>query len=105
VQCGQALANRIALHISQIREHGAGSTQPTLDALLSLARALHVSLNAYVFGEAERGPSQEMRVQFEAVSEFTSEDNAAARSTQRALDRLAEASQVQSLGRARACPE
>ncbi len=39
-----------------------------------LARALHVSLDALVFEEGERGPSEEMRLQFEAVSLLPDED-------------------------------
>jgi len=49
----------------------AGRAQPPLYALVSLARALHVSLDALVFEEGERGPSEEMRLQFEAVSPAT----------------------------------
>ena len=40
----------------------------------SVWRALHVSLDALVFEEGERGPSQEMRLQFEAVSQLPDED-------------------------------
>jgi hypothetical protein len=37
---------------------------------LTQPRALHVSLDALVFDEGERGPNQEMRLQFEAVSQL-----------------------------------
>jgi hypothetical protein len=41
---------------------------------LTQPRALHVSLDALVFDEGERGPNQEMRLQFEAVSQLPDED-------------------------------
>ena len=70
----QRFADLVGLHVNQIKRYEAGSAQPTLDALVSLARALHVSLDALVFEEGERGPSQEMRLQFEAVSQLPDED-------------------------------
>jgi transcriptional regulator with XRE-family HTH domain len=70
----QRFADLVGLHVNQIKRYEAGTAQPTLDALVSLARALHVSLDALVFEEGERGPSQEMRLQFEAVSQLPDED-------------------------------
>ena len=75
----QRLADAVDLHVNQVRRYEAGSAQPTLDALISLARALHVSLDALVFDEGERGPDPELRLQFEAVSQFTPEEKAVAR--------------------------
>lgn len=45
----------------------AGSAQPTLDALIRLAKVLHVSLDGLVFDDHERGPSDDLALQFEAV--------------------------------------
>jgi transcriptional regulator with XRE-family HTH domain len=70
----QRLADLVGLHVNQMRRYEAGTAQPTLDALVSVARALHVSLDALVFEEGERGPSEEMRLQFEAVSQLPDED-------------------------------
>ncbi len=70
----QALADRIGLHISQIRRYEAGDSQPTLDVIRKLAIAFSVSADVLVFEEGERGPSQEMRLQFEAVSQLPDED-------------------------------
>lgn len=70
----QRLADLVGLHVNQVRRYEAGSAQPTLDALVSLARVLHVSLDALVFEEGERGPSEEMRLQFEAVCQLPDED-------------------------------
>ena len=64
----QALADMAAIHVNQIRRYEAGSAQPTLDTLLRLAKVLHVSLYGLVFEEHERGPSDDLALQFEAVS-------------------------------------
>ncbi|MCE4554887.1 helix-turn-helix transcriptional regulator [Pelomonas sp. P8] len=64
----QALADAAGVHVNQVRRYEAGNAQPTLEALVGLARALHVSLDQLVFDEAERGPSDDLRLQFEAVS-------------------------------------
>lgn len=75
----QRLAHLVGLHVNQVRRYEAGSAQPTLDALVSLARALHVSLDALVFEEGERGPAEAMRLQFEAVAQLPDEDQRAVR--------------------------
>lgn len=64
----QALADMAAIHVNQIRRYEAGSAQPTLDTLIRLAKVLHVSLDGLVFEEHERGPSDDLALQFEAVS-------------------------------------
>lgn len=56
------------MHVNQIRRYEAGTAQPTLEALIRLAQALHVSLDDLVFSEGERGPSDDLRLRFEAVS-------------------------------------
>ncbi|MEM9316486.1 MAG: helix-turn-helix transcriptional regulator [Pseudomonadota bacterium] len=70
----QAIANLVGLHVNQIKKYEAGTAQPTLKALVKLAKALHVSLDTLVFEEGERGPDEDLRLQFEAVSEMPDED-------------------------------
>ena len=70
----QDLADAAELHVNQIRRYEAGTAQPTLDALIRLAKVLHVSLDDLVFGENERGPSDDLALQFEAVSQFSEEE-------------------------------
>jgi transcriptional regulator with XRE-family HTH domain len=64
----QTLADTASVHVNQIRHYEAGTAQPTLEALIRLAQALHVSLDDLVFAEGERGPSDDLRLRFEAVS-------------------------------------
>jgi transcriptional regulator with XRE-family HTH domain len=64
----QTLAEAAELHVNQIRRYEAGTAQPTLEALIRLAKALHVSLDSLVFEEGERGPDERLRLQFEALT-------------------------------------
>lgn len=72
----QALADAAPLHVNQIRRYEAGTAQPTLEALIRLAQVLHVSLDDLVFGEDERGPSEDLRLRFEAVSHMSEQEKA-----------------------------
>ncbi|MDR0780598.1 MAG: helix-turn-helix transcriptional regulator [Pseudomonadales bacterium] len=76
----QGLAEAAQLHVNQVRRYEAGTAQPTLDALIRLAKALHVSLDNLVFAEGERGPGEDMELLFEAVSEFSEEEKQIVRS-------------------------
>lgn len=70
----QELADQASLHVNQIRRYEAGAAQPTLEALIRLAKVLSVSLDELVFEENERGPSQDLLLQFEAVSHMPEEE-------------------------------
>jgi transcriptional regulator with XRE-family HTH domain len=64
----QALADMVHIHVNQVRRYERGATTPTLEVLIRIARTLNVSLDDLVFNEADRGPSAELALQFEAVS-------------------------------------
>lgn len=81
----QALADAITLHVNQIKRYEAGTAQPTLDTLARLAKELHTSLDELVFGDTERGPSDELRLQFEALSQFDEEDRRVAKAVLESL--------------------
>lgn len=70
----QALAEAATLHVNQIRRYEAGTAQPTLEALIRLAKVLHVRLDDLVFAQNERGPDDDLALQFEAVSQFSEEE-------------------------------
>lgn len=72
----QGLADAAGLHINQIRRYEAGSAQPTLEGLVKLVKALHVSLDELVFEENERGPSDKTRLLFEAIEQLQDEEQA-----------------------------
>jgi transcriptional regulator with XRE-family HTH domain len=69
----QQLAERIGVHVAQIRRYEAGTSQPTLDVVRSLAVALGVSADELLFAKDERGPDEALKLQFEAVTRFDPE--------------------------------
>lgn len=70
----QALAEHAGVHVSQIRRYEAGESTPTLDVLRKLAIALSVSADTLVFDENERGPDDDLRLQFEATTRLTPDE-------------------------------
>jgi transcriptional regulator with XRE-family HTH domain len=70
----QALADAVGMHVNQIKKYEAGNAQPTLSALIKLAQTLHVSIDEMVFEAGERGPDEDLRLQFEAISRMSDED-------------------------------
>lgn len=69
----QQLAERIGVHVVQLRRYEAGSSQPTLDVIRAMALALGISADELLFDKDERGPSDDLKLQFEAVSKFDPE--------------------------------
>ncbi|MET1257615.1 helix-turn-helix domain-containing protein, partial [Aliikangiella maris] len=72
----QGLADAASLHINQIRRYEAGTAQPTLEGLIKLAQALHVSLDDLVFEANERGPSDKLKLLFEAAERLSEKEQA-----------------------------
>jgi len=70
----QEMADRIGLHVNQVRRYEAGSAQPSLEALKKIAVALSVTIDFLAFGPEERGPDEELKLQFEAVSHLPAEE-------------------------------
>ncbi|MFC3120025.1 helix-turn-helix domain-containing protein [Agaribacter flavus] len=75
----QALADDIELHVNQIKRYEAGTAQPTLETLVRLSKALHTTLDDLVFGEDSRTPSDELKLQFEALSQFNEDERKVAK--------------------------
>jgi len=66
----QEMADRVGLHVNQIRRYEAGTAQPSLEALKKIALAISVTIDSLVFENSERGPNDEFKLQFEAVCQF-----------------------------------
>ena len=75
----QGIADAIDLHVNQIKRYEANKAQPTLETLVRLAKALHVTLDELVFSEETRGPSDEFRMQFEALTQFDDQEKLVAK--------------------------
>ncbi len=70
----QVLADKVSVHVVQIKRYEAGDSQPTLEVIRKLARALSVSADLLIFDEDERGPEDDLKLQFEAISQFDPEE-------------------------------
>lgn len=73
-------ADFVSVHVVQLRRYEAGSSQPTLDVIRRLAAALQVSADLLLFGDNQRGPDDDLKLQFEAVSLFDPEEKRVVRS-------------------------
>ena len=74
-----ALAEAAELSVLQIKKYEAAKAQPTLGAIKRLSLALHISADELIFEDAERGPDDELRMQFEAIRQFTDDEKRVAR--------------------------
>jgi len=81
----KVLSEQVGVHITQIQRYENGSIQPTLDVLRRLAVALSVSADLLVFDKDERGPDQDLKLEFEALSQFDPEEKAVAKKVLQSL--------------------
>ncbi len=70
----QELADKVGVKVLQIRRYENGSSQPTLEVIKNLAIALGVTTDELIFDTDERDPSEDLRLQFETLSQFDDED-------------------------------
>jgi transcriptional regulator with XRE-family HTH domain len=75
----QQLADRVGVHVTQLRRYEAGTNQPTLDVLRALAVALSVSTDSLVFDDHERGPGDDLRLTFEATQRLDPDERTTVR--------------------------
>lgn len=81
----QQMADEVGIHVNQIKRYEAGTTQPTLEALVKITKSLHVSMDDLVFGQNEREPIDDLKLQFEALSQFDEEDRKIAKAVLESL--------------------
>lgn len=74
------LASAIGVHVSQLRRYEAGASQPTLDVLRRMVGVLGVSGEQLLFDTDERGPGDDMRPQYEAVTRLDADEKEVVRS-------------------------
>jgi len=68
------MADKIGLHVNQVRRYESGSAQPSLEALKKIDVAMSITIDSLVFSPEERGPEEELQLQFEAVSHMPPEE-------------------------------
>jgi transcriptional regulator with XRE-family HTH domain len=72
-ECGftqQQMADKIGMHVSQLKRYEAGASQPTIDVFRRIALALNVSADMLLFEADERGPDDRLKLQFEALAQL-----------------------------------
>jgi transcriptional regulator with XRE-family HTH domain len=70
----QMLADKIGIHVTQIKRYGSGAAQPTLAVFRKIVLALNVSADTMLSDGDEREPDDELRLQFKAISGFDSQE-------------------------------
>ncbi|WP_233203331.1 helix-turn-helix domain-containing protein [Chitinimonas sp. BJB300] len=70
----QALADATHIHVQQIKRYEAGTSEPSAEALRKIARTFSISTDWLLFEEGERGPTDDLRLQFEAISHMPEEE-------------------------------
>jgi len=73
----QQMADKIGMHVSQLKRYEAGSSQPTIEVFRRIALALSVSADMLLFEADERGPEDRLKLQFEAVSHLDKKEREA----------------------------
>lgn len=68
------LAEKSGVSVIQIRRYEGGSAQPSMELIRKLAIALCTTADLLVFDKDERGPDDDLRLQFEAISKFRTEE-------------------------------
>lgn len=69
-----SLAEASGIHVQQIKRYELGNAQPSVDALVKLAKTLSITTDELLFDEAERGPGSALKLHFEAVSKLSPDE-------------------------------
>ena len=70
----QAMADKLGIHVSQVKRYEKGTSQPTLDVFRKIVIALSISADKILFN-GERGPEDaDFRLLFEAASRLDDEE-------------------------------
>lgn len=75
----QGFAHATDIHVQQIKRYEAGTSQPSADALKKIAKCFGVTTDWLLFDDGERGPDDDLRLQFEAMNQLTVDEKNVAR--------------------------
>ena len=73
----QQMADKIGMHVSQLKRYESAASQPTIEVFRRIALALNVSADMLLFEPEERGPEERLKLQFEAVSKLDEKEREA----------------------------
>ena len=81
------LAEAIGVHYTQVRRYEAGTSQPTLEVLRSLALTLRISADVLLFDESERllDIEEDLKTHLKALSNLNEEERKVAKDVIEAL--------------------
>ena len=75
----QGFSDATGIHVQQIKRYEAGTSQPSAEALKKIAKCFGVTTDWLLFEDAERGPDDDLRLQFEAMSQLSPDEKDVAR--------------------------
>ena len=75
----QSFADATGIHVQQIKRYEANTSQPSADALKKIAKCFGVTTDWLLFEDSERGPDDDLRLQFEAMGQLTPEEKGVVR--------------------------
>ena len=75
----QQLGELVGVRVLQIRRYETNQSQPTLGVIKKMAIALEVTADELIFDSNERDPSDDLKLQFEALKKFTDDEKHTAR--------------------------
>jgi transcriptional regulator with XRE-family HTH domain len=67
----QSFADATGIHVQQIKRYEANTSQPSAEALKKIAKCFGVTTDWLLFEDGERGPDDDLRLQFEAIGQLT----------------------------------
>lgn len=73
----QQMADKIGMHVSQLKRYESSASQPTIEVFRRIALALNVSADMLLFETGEREPDERLKLQFEAVSKLDEKEREA----------------------------
>ncbi len=68
------MADKVGIHLTQVRRYESGEAQPSLDILKRIALTFNVTTDWLIFEEDEREPQDELKMKFEAVKQMDEEE-------------------------------
>ena len=68
------MADKVGIHLTQVRRYEAGDTQPSLDILKKIATTFNVTTDWLIFEDGKREPQDELKLKFEAVKQMTADE-------------------------------
>lgn len=68
------MADKVGIHLTQVRRYESGETQPSLDILKRIAVTFNVSADWLIFEDGEREPQDDLKMKFEAIKQMDEEE-------------------------------